>query len=144
MTEYNKLGFPVETCTRCGGRGFMGEYEYVDAGRCFKCTGTGRQLTRKGAKAFAAYTAALEAAAKRPAGDFKVGDRVRVGRTFGTITALTYKENASFKTTDGKEWPASTTVTFHFANSRCNFSARSDMELTTDDGVDVKEFTKGL
>lgn len=143
MSETNKLGFPVIECRRCGGRGFMGEYDYVDAGRCFECKGSGRQLTAPARKAFAAYQAALESAAKRPAGDFKVGDRVRVRSSFGTIVALTTKEFPAFTTRDG-EWPASTSVTFHFANSKCNFTAKSDMLLTSDDSVDVTEFTKGL
>lgn len=143
-TGHNKLGFPTVECNRCGGRGHMGEYDHVDAGRCFKCAGSGRALTTKGAKAFAAYTAALDAAAKKPAADFKAGDKVRVGRTFGTITEITTRENKPFKTSDGKEWPATTTVNFHFANTRCNFSCDSKMDLTGEADINPADYTAGL
>jgi hypothetical protein len=138
----NKLGLPVTECTRCGARGEMGEYAHVDAGRCFKCGGTGMQLTPAGARAMKAYLEHLDNGAKKPAGELKVGDRIKIRVHFGTITGLRTTENKPFKTTDGKEWPASTTVHFEFANSRCNFSCRSDMELTTDDGVKATDFLK--
>lgn len=143
-TGHNKLGFPTVECNRCGGRGHMGEYDHVDAGRCFKCQGTGRALTTKGAKAYAAYLEALDAAAKKPAGDFKVGEKVRVGRGFGTITALDYKEHGAFKTLDGKEWAGYTDVTFHFANSRCDFHCRADMDLTGEADINPADYTAGL
>lgn len=142
-TGHNKLGFPTVECNRCGGRGHMGEYEYVDGGRCFKCAGSGRALTTKGAKAFAAYTAALDAAAKKPAADFKVGEKVRIRTNFGTITSLDYKLHAPI-TMDGKVYPAYTAVTFHFANSRCDFTCRADMDLTGEADINPADYTAGL
>ncbi|QIN94381.1 DnaJ-like chaperonin [Arthrobacter phage Abba] len=129
MTKHNKLGFPIIDCARCDGEGKIVKYGHVDAGRCFDCQGTGHVLTAEGSKAFAAYLAALEAAPKKLAADFEAGDRVQVGKTYGTIASVEVK---------------GTNIKFGFANSRCDFFARFDMALRTDDGIDVADFTKGL
>src|SRR5664279_3986604 len=32
-------GFPVEVCARCGGRGYLPGYEFIDNARCWGCMG---------------------------------------------------------------------------------------------------------
>jgi hypothetical protein len=40
------------TCIRCGGSGFLSHQRHVDGGRCFRCSGAGReQVTARTAKA---------------------------------------------------------------------------------------------
>ena len=34
----------TERCTRCGGSGFLPEYDHVEDGICFKCRGVGRNI----------------------------------------------------------------------------------------------------
>ena len=38
------LAFPVyrPTCSRCGGSGYLRQYNHVQAGVCFRCGGSGR------------------------------------------------------------------------------------------------------
>lgn len=64
----NKLGFEIESCSRCGG---SGQYSYCQAygTTCFKCGGTGRQMTRKGSAASEFFRSSMNL----PVSDLKVG-----------------------------------------------------------------------
>lgn len=56
---YTAAGFPLVTCTRCGGTGHY-SYNAIDGSRCYGCSGEGKVI-RPGAaaKAAAAYAEAL-------------------------------------------------------------------------------------
>ena len=71
MAKFTAL-FESETCTRCGG---SGQYSYCQTygTRCFKCGGTGVQLTKRGHVAQAFYISLLSV----PARELKVGDWYR-------------------------------------------------------------------
>lgn len=80
-----KTPSPFETteCTRCGGGG---QYSYCASKgtTCFKCDGTGFQLTKRGEKARKMYDEAISP----PATEIKVGDTVKLGMysRFETVT----------------------------------------------------------
>lgn len=63
--------FESQTCSRCGG---CGEYSYCQTHgrRCFKCGGSGRSLTKRGAIAAKFYSESLEVLATQ----IQVGDRI--------------------------------------------------------------------
>jgi hypothetical protein len=73
----DKLGFEIQTCSRCGGSGHY-SYNQINGTTCFGCGGTGKKHTKRGAVAHAAYIESL----KVRLGDLKVGDLLRV-ETFG-------------------------------------------------------------
>ena len=68
-TQYNKNGFEIETCSRCGG---SGEYSYCEmcGSTCFKCGGKRVVYTKRGSAAVTFYTELF----KVTAGEIKVGD----------------------------------------------------------------------
>ena len=68
------IRYETQTCGRCGGGG---RYSYctMHGDRCFKCGGSGKQLTRAGAKASAAVEAFRLATYGRAACEVKIGDR---------------------------------------------------------------------
>lgn len=68
--------YQTESCTRCGG---CGRYSWCEmhGDRCFKCNGTGLQLTRAGAKARDAVLARIAALTTVPMAQVKVGDVMR-------------------------------------------------------------------
>ena len=69
--RYSKLGFEIQTCSRCHG---CGEYSYnAMTGRtCFGCGGSGVTFTKRGAAANAFYLESLKA----PVESIVVGDLV--------------------------------------------------------------------
>jgi hypothetical protein len=74
-----KTHFEIQVCSRCHG---SGRYSYCsDYGdRCFRCAGSGKTLTKRGATA----KAYLEAICSKPATALNVGDRVlATGITLG-------------------------------------------------------------
>lgn len=68
----SKLGFEIETCSRCGGTGHY-SYNQMDGTRCFKCHGKKVVYTKRGRAAFDLY----EAQFRKPLGEFRVGDLMR-------------------------------------------------------------------
>jgi len=46
----NKIGFEIETCSRCGGSGQY-SYNQMTGSRCFKCHGLKHTLTKRGSAA---------------------------------------------------------------------------------------------
>lgn len=96
-----KTHFETETCSRCHG---SGSYSYcADYGdKCFKCAGSGKTLSKRGAAA----KAYLEKLCTIPAKEVKLGDRVaatgitnrmQVYSYIGTVTAI--KSRKAIKTT---------------------------------------------
>lgn len=68
----SKLGFEIETCSRCGGSGHF-SYNQIDGSRCFKCGGAKVTYTKRGQAAAEFY----EAQFQKPLSEFKVGDFMR-------------------------------------------------------------------
>lgn len=75
----SKLGdiFESFSCRRCGGEGKLTQYSNVIGGQCFKCGGSGRTFTDRGARDLAAYREAVAKATMRPVSTVKIGDAVR-------------------------------------------------------------------
>ena len=69
----NKLGFEIETCSRCGGSGHF-SYNQIDGSRCFKCGGAKVTYTKRG------QAAALEKALAYQASLTKAGKPKAAGR----------------------------------------------------------------
>lgn len=80
MTESmtDKLGFEIQTCTRCGGSGRY-SYNQIDGSRCYGCGGTGKSYTKRGRVAKLRYEERLCV----PAGELKVGDLMQVRELVG-------------------------------------------------------------
>lgn len=51
-TDTKRISYEREPCTRCGGSGHY-SYNRIDGTRCFKCRGSGAQLTPRGKAALA-------------------------------------------------------------------------------------------
>lgn len=51
-TDAKRISYEREPCTRCGGSGHY-SYNRIDGTTCFKCRGTGAQLTPRGKAALA-------------------------------------------------------------------------------------------
>ena len=81
----SKAGYEIAHCTRCGG---SGHYSFCQSHgtTCFKCSGTGWMLTKRGY----ATKMVLEALRTKPAAAVKVGDAIRNSTTgkFETVTAV--------------------------------------------------------
>jgi len=73
-TMTDKLGFEIETCSRCGG---SGQYSYCTmyGSRCFKCAGKRVVLTKRGSAAKVFFDALFVV----PASTIKVGDVIFSG-----------------------------------------------------------------
>lgn len=71
------LTFHTEPCTRCNGEGRIEQYRHIDGGRCAKCHGTKRQLSRTGRAADRAHKDALAERLGRRADQVEVGMVVR-------------------------------------------------------------------
>jgi hypothetical protein len=87
----NKLGFEIETCSRCGG---SGEYSYCQSygTRCFKCAGTKVTLTTRG-KAAAVFLRKLRT---KTAGEVQFGEAVRIEGVPGFSATTWFKVEAIF------------------------------------------------
>lgn len=81
------LKFDHEPCTRCGGGGRYGP-NCVNAGRCFKCGGKGKQMTRKGRKAYARWLAWQTDTLSIRADSVVVGQRIRFRPSDRFVTIL--------------------------------------------------------
>lgn len=68
--------YETQPCTRCGG---SGHYSYCSAYGtvCFKCSGSGKQLTRAGDKARRKFEEVTRIAWSKPVAEVEVGDRVK-------------------------------------------------------------------
>lgn len=108
-TEEQPLRFESETCSRCGGGGYFQHFAGVWGGRCFKCGGAGKLLTKKGAAA----NAWLIALRTRKASELEVGqyircDRITMGgqsyRVTGLITRIGLSETAKWQDKTTGEW----------------------------------------
>ena len=53
-----RIKYETTTCCRCHGVGYFAHFSHVEAGRCFRCGGSGVTLTKKGS---AAKTICMEA-----------------------------------------------------------------------------------
>lgn len=82
-----KIRFEKKECSRCGGCGRF-SFNYHDGDKCYGCSGTGRQLTPAGKRAFKAYEETRDELTRVLASDVKVGERVFVPgmRKLVTIT----------------------------------------------------------
>jgi hypothetical protein len=90
----SKAGYEIAHCTRCGG---SGHYSFCQSHgtTCFKCSGSGWMLTKRGyaTKMF------LEALRTKPAAAVKVGDAIRdFNGSFQTVTEVKYSPLTSCNT----------------------------------------------
>jgi len=75
-TATDRYGFPLRSCTRCGGTGDFGPRS-VDGGRCFGCGGTGWvHPAGRVADAYAAMMAAARTAKRPMVSQMRPGDEV--------------------------------------------------------------------
>lgn len=90
--ETTANGFEIKTCGRCGG---CGNYSYCQmyGTTCFGCRGTGKVYTKRGGAALAFFEASLMV----PAGEIKVGDKIKTWHGQGKF----YTVNAVGPQTDG-------------------------------------------
>jgi hypothetical protein len=72
MSDYTKMGFEKEVCSRCGG---TGHYSWCQAygSKCFKCLGTGYALSKRGTAGMNYYIESLH----KDLSDIKIGDYIR-------------------------------------------------------------------
>lgn len=92
MTEKirkTKLGYELETCSRCGGTGHY-SYCQMHGTKCFKCGGSGVVLNKKGV---ATKNYFIELTTK-PVTDIKAGDLFRDNRWL-TVKSISICENSS-------------------------------------------------
>ncbi|MFE9335262.1 hypothetical protein [Streptomyces sp. NPDC007063] len=68
-----RIVWDTTECTRCDGTG-QHSYNPMHGRRCFKCKGTGRQISRKGAAARKAWTQEITDVCSRPLWSLRVGD----------------------------------------------------------------------
>ena len=83
MTIELTLRFERVTCTRCFG---SGRYSWCEmyGDRCFKCGGSGEQLTKRGE----ATSVWLRDRLATTADDIDVGDRINLNRVKFTVTSI--------------------------------------------------------
>lgn len=72
---FNRAGFPLQTCTRCGG---CGEYSFnqITGTTCFGCNGTGLQIHRAAKAVYAEYLAARKLQVHPTASRLVAGDAI--------------------------------------------------------------------
>ncbi len=73
--ELNKYGFPITTCTRCGG---TGEYSYNQrfGTVCFKCQGTRLMVAKHAQEAWSSYLDFVENRKRVTVQNMQIGDLV--------------------------------------------------------------------
>tara|TARA_R110002020_G_scaffold177075_1_gene369809 strand:+ start:1864 stop:2325 length:462 start_codon:yes stop_codon:yes gene_type:complete len=54
-----KIQFEKRVCSRCSGEGSFLNYSHIHSGKCFKCHGAGKILTKNGRTAFDSYVASM-------------------------------------------------------------------------------------
>lgn len=80
-----RITFETESCTRCGGSGTMPFT--IWGGKCFKCAGSGSQLTKAGRAAYARRLRFLDSLPQVPVTELQAGDRIRNGSGWITVLA---------------------------------------------------------
>jgi len=70
---WTREGFPLSTCTRCGGTGRY-SFNQIDGDRCYGCSGSGYQIHKAAKAAHAEYAKAAKAAFRPTAAHLSVGD----------------------------------------------------------------------
>lgn len=122
-TSTDHYGFPVRTCTRCGGSG-QHSFNMIDGNVCYGCNGTGSQHPRgKVADAYIAFVEArrrhTQALVNRLApGDVVTNwtDRPRADAVWRTVATITVDESqpCAWQIVDGVRSPSGyrTTVTY--------------------------------
>ena len=112
ITSLMRTNFETQTCSRCHG---SGSYSYCQqyGHKCFKCAGSGKTLTKRGAAARAYY----ETLCTVPANAVVIGDRIAAsGMTLGGIpfsyvgTVTEIKSRQATKTTVRTARPNSTSI----------------------------------
>lgn len=98
-----KVAFETGTCHRCNG---SGRYSWCQmwGDTCFSCKGSGVTLTRRGAKAAAAFRAHRLAVSGRPVESVTAGARVMVDGKFRTIESVRTDGGSKFLNNTTGEW----------------------------------------
>lgn len=95
--QYNKAGFEVKTCVRCGGSGRY-SFNLMDGSRCYGCSGNKVVLSKRGAAARAYFLASLDyAVADLVAGDvvYTEGAAVMSGKKWRILQNVTDLANGT-------------------------------------------------
>lgn len=109
----HNLRFESSSCSRCLGSGQM-PYA-VNNGRCFKCGGSGRQLTAKGRSARKAYDA-FRTSQMVPVTDVLAGDRIKIDNVVtGTVLEVLHRPSNGYSTQGEIRTPLPPTVEFRFS-----------------------------
>jgi hypothetical protein len=87
MATKTTITYEIGSCSRCGG---SGHYSYCQryGTTCFKCAGSGKSITRKGASARAKIEEFIVANFTIAVADVKVGDLIRVSSSRVRVTAI--------------------------------------------------------
>lgn len=99
MERVNKMGFEIETCTRCGGSG-KHSFNLMHADRCYGCGGTGVRLTKRGSAAKMFYINAQT----RPVSELKAGMHVWSDGRFWPVLAIESSASSALAA-DGTQTP---------------------------------------
>lgn len=144
-TLKNKYGFPVQTCTRCGGTGQF-SFNMITGSTCFGCGGSGFQIKGKKAReAFTAYVEATRGASTLTAKDLQVGDKLSHEGFWRTVVAIewTAPKGVGLATSGDTQmtrlgWVV--TVTFKDDSTRVIPADRFNVQLRTRRNVDIKTY----
>ena len=85
---FNKNGFPLIVCSRCGGSGHY-SYNDVDGTRCYGCGGGGWQIAKRAKPAWIAYTSAVKEQKETVVRKLQVGDKIARNKVWCEVRSLT-------------------------------------------------------
>lgn len=91
--ELNKYGFPITTCTRCGG---TGEHSYNQrfGTVCFKCEGTRLMVAKHAQKAWADFRDHVQNRKEVAAGKLQAGDLIAFNKKWCEVIDVTETDEA--------------------------------------------------
>ena len=97
-----RIAYETETCSRCLG---SGQYSYCEryGTRCFKCGGSGKQLTKAATKAREAINE-FKTRYNRPARDLEPGQIVRISHKWQEVVSVGFDGGARWLDKETGEW----------------------------------------
>ena len=90
ITQTNKAGFEVTTCSRCGGTGHY-SFNQINGTTCFGCNGGKVKLTARGAAAHALFVASTSV----PTSEIVVGDKIFRDGGWRLVRSITLRPAAA-------------------------------------------------
>jgi hypothetical protein len=130
----NRLGFELESCSRCGG---SGKYSYCQSygTKCFKCGGSGVTITKRGGAAREFFNESL----KRHTNELEVGHLVQLTNGWVKILRIENEVTICKESIDQKEFEGREDIRLYFNNSSYQLSKDSKKEsIVSYDDYDSK------